>query len=190
MKSIFLGGGLAGVVLFIWGAVAHMLLPLGNMGMQELPHSTSVTYALDLALDGPGLYVFPWMDDTKGMSKEALAEWEADYRDGPVGMILYRPTGGDPMATRLFITQALTDLAAGFIAAILLYFTRLGFVGRLLFATSLGLLAWIVSALPQWNWYGFPGEMILASGVEMVVGWFLAGLVLAAVGGSKASADD
>ena len=36
-----------------------MLLPVGKMGMQELPHSTSVTYALDLALEDAGLYVFP-----------------------------------------------------------------------------------------------------------------------------------
>jgi hypothetical protein len=188
MKNILLGGVLAGVVLFIWGAVAHMLLPLGSMGMQELPHSTSVTYALDLALEESGLYVFPWMDETKDMSREAWAEWEEDYRDGPVGMILYRPAGGDPMATHLFITQFLTDLTAGFIAAILLYFTSLGFVGRLLFVTALGVFSWLTSSVPWWNWYGYPGEMTLAAGIEMIIGWFLAGLVLAAVGGRKKSA--
>jgi hypothetical protein len=158
------------------------------MGMQELPHSTSVTYALDLALEEPGLYVFPWMDEEKGLSREAWAEWKEDYEDGPVGMILYRPAGGDPMATRLFLTQALTDLAAVFIAAILLYFTSLGFVGRLLFVTALGLFSWLTSSVPMWNWYGYPGEMILAGGIEMIIGWFLAGLVLAAVGGSRKAA--
>ncbi|WP_457674153.1 hypothetical protein [Thiolapillus sp.] len=184
MRNVLLGGVLAGVVLFIWGAVAHMLLPLGKMGMQELPHSTSVTYALDLALDGSGLYVFPWMDE-EDMSREAWEEWEEDYRDGPVGMILYRPQGGDPMASRLFVIQFMTDLAAGFIAAILLHFTSLGFLGRLLFVTAMGLFSWLTSSLPWWNWYGFPGEMTLAAGIEMIVGWFLAGLVLAALGGRR-----
>ena len=184
MKNVLLGGVLAGVVLFIWGAVAHMLLPLGNMGMRELPHATSVTYALDLALEGPGLYVFPWMDEND-MSREAWAEWESDYRDGPVGMILYRPEGGDPMDARLFMVQALTDLAAGLIAAVLLHFTILGFVGRLLFVTAMGLFSWLTSSIPWWNWYGFPGEMTIAAGIEMIVGWFLAGLVLAAVEGSR-----
>ncbi len=182
MRNVLLGGVLAGMVLFIWGAVAHMLLPLGNMGMRELPHATSITYALDLALEGPGLYVFPWRDE-EDMSREAWAEWESDYRDGPVGMILYRPEGGDPMDGRLFIVQFLTDLAAGLIAAILLYFTALGFVGRLLFVTAMGVFSWLTSSVPWWNWYGFPAEMTVAAGIEMVVGWFLAGLVLAAVEG-------
>ncbi len=187
MKNIVLGGALAGVVLFIWGGVAHMLLPIGMMGMQKLPHSTSVTYALDLAFEKPGLYVFPWMGPGEEMSKKALAEWEEAYRDGPVGFVLYRPQGGDPMDKQLFVVQFLTDLAAGLIAATLLSFTTLSFVGRLLFVTGIGLFSWITSSIPWWNWYGFPQDFIIGAGIYMVVGWLLAGLVLAAIGGKPKS---
>lgn len=187
MKNILLGGVLAGVVLFFWGVVAHMLLPIGQMGMQELPHSTSVTYALDLALDEPGLYVFPWMDPEEGMSKKALADWEEAYRDGPVGFILYRAQGGDPLGKQLFLIQFLTDLVAGLLVAVLLSFTRLSFVGRLLFVTGIGLFSWITSSVPWWNWYGFPQGFVIGAGIHMVVGWFLAGLVLAALGGKPKS---
>lgn len=187
MKNILLGGMLAGVVLFVWGGVAHMLLPVGQMGMQGLPHSTSITYALDLALEEPGLYVYPWMDPAEEMSKKALVEWEAAYRNGPVGFVLYRPAGGDPMDKRLFIVQFLTDLVAGLIAAILLSFTALSFVGRLFFVTAIGLFSWITSSIPWWNWYGFPQDFIIGAGIYMVVGWFLAGLVLAAIGGKPRS---
>ncbi len=185
MKNVVLGGMLAGVVLFIWGAVAHLLLPVGKMGMQELPHSTSISYALDLALEEPGLYVFPWMNADENMSKKALADWAEAYRDGPVGMILYRPQGEEPMSGRLFAVQFATDLAAGLIAAVLLSFTTLSFVGRLLFVTAIGTFSWITSSIPWWNWYGFPGEFVAGAGIYMIVGWFLAGLVLAALGGSQ-----
>ncbi|WP_456413405.1 hypothetical protein [Thiolapillus sp.] len=185
MKNIVLGGMLAGMVLFVWGAVIHLLLPVGKMGMQELPHSTSISYALDLALDEPGLYVFPWMDAGENMSKKALADWEEAYRDGPVGMILYRPQGGEPMSSRLFAVQFATDLAAGLIVALLLSFTRLSFMGRLLFVTAVGLFSWITSSIPWWNWYGFPWEFVVGAGIYQVAGWFLAGLVLAALGPSQ-----
>ncbi len=181
MKKILFGSVLAAVVMFIWGGVAHMLLPLGSMGMRELPHSTSVTYAIDLALDEPGLYVFPWMDPKQQMSKKMVQEWAESYREGPVGMLLFRPEGGDPMDSRHFVVQFCTDLAAASIAAVLLSFTALGFVGRVLFVTSLGLFSWIGFSIPYWNWYGFPGLFTLAAGIESVVGWFLAGLVLAAL---------
>ncbi len=187
MKNILLGGVLAGVVLFFWGAAAHMLLPIGKMGMQELPHSTSVTYALDLALEEPGLYVFPWMDEEENMSKKAFSEWEEDYREGPVGMVLYQPEGGDPVDTRRFIVQFFTDLGAGLIAAILLSVTSLGFLGRLLFVTAMGVFSWATSSISWWNWYGFPGDFVLGAGLYMLVGWFLAGLVLAALGGKEES---
>jgi len=183
MKNTLLGGVLAGVVLFVWGGIAHMLLPVGKMGMQELPHATSVTYALDLALDDVGLYVFPWMDEEANMSKKALAEWEEAYRDGPVGFILYHPHGDDPMNSRLFVIQFVTDLVAGLLVAVLLSFTTLAFTGRLLFVTAIGVFSWMTSSIPWWNWYGFPADFVMGAGIYMVVGWFLAGLVLAPLGG-------
>ncbi len=185
MKNIVLGGMLAGVVLFVWGAVAHLLLPVGKMGMRELPHSTSISYALDLALEESGLYAFPWMNADENMSKKALADWEEAYRDGPVGMILYHPQGEEPMSSRLFAVQFATDLAAGLIAAVLLSCTTLSFAGRLLFVTAIGVFSWITSSIPWWNWYGFPAEFVAGAGIYMIVGWFLAGLVLAALGGSQ-----
>ncbi|WP_456408333.1 hypothetical protein [Thiolapillus sp.] len=187
MKNILVGGVLAGVVLFLWGAVAHMLLPIGQMGMQELPHSTSVTYALDLALEDPGLYVFPWMDPEQEMSKKALADWEEAYRDGPVGFILYRPHGGEPMSARKFVLQFATDIVAGLLVAVLLSFTALSFAGRLLFVTAVGAFSWITSSIPWWNWYGFPQDFVVGAGIYMIVGWFLAGLVLAALGDKTSS---
>jgi hypothetical protein len=30
-----------------------------------------------------------------------------------------------------------------------------------------------------WNWYGFPNAFFLAQGVDMIVGWALAGAVIA-----------
>lgn len=182
MKNIVLGGVLGGVVLFLWGGIAHMLLPLGSMGMQQLPHEGPVITALDLVVDESGLYLFPWMDLDAQMSKAAYADWEARYREGPVGMILFRPQGGEPMSSRRFATQFGAGLASAFVAAILLSYTSLGFLGRLLFATSLGLFSWLTLSVPYWNWYGVPGAFTLAAGIELVVGWFLAGLVLAALG--------
>ena len=38
-----------------------------------------------------------------------------------------------------------------------------------------------VGAPSYWNWYGFPTEFEIAEAVDQVVGWFLGGLVLAAL---------
>lgn len=33
----FVGGVLAGLVMFLWSAVSHMALPLGEMGLRNVP---------------------------------------------------------------------------------------------------------------------------------------------------------
>lgn len=181
MKNIVLGSLLAAVVLFVWGAVAHMLLPLGTLGMQPLPHESSVTLALDLAIDEAGMYSFPWMDAEESLSKDAYADWAEKYQKGPVGLLLFRPEGQSPLNRNQLAIQFATDLVSALLAAVLLSLTRLKFFGRVLFVTGLGLFSWVTFSIPYWNWYGFSGLFTLATGMVLLVGWFLAGLVLAAL---------
>ena len=42
MGRVVPGGLLAGVVVFCWGAAAHMALPLGTIGVHKLPNEDEV----------------------------------------------------------------------------------------------------------------------------------------------------
>jgi hypothetical protein len=85
------------------------------------------------------------------------------------------------MPPRRLLIQFGSGVAAALLAAILLAQTRNGFAGSVLFVTGLGLFAWLVISVPYWNWYEFPLEVTFAKAVESVVGWLLAGFVLAAI---------
>ncbi len=37
-KKVLVGGVVGGIVLFVWGAVSHMVLPLGGVGIKEMPN--------------------------------------------------------------------------------------------------------------------------------------------------------
>lgn len=53
---IFLAALLGAIAMFIWSAIAHMMLPLGEAGLRDLPND-SVLKALQNELgDQPGLY--------------------------------------------------------------------------------------------------------------------------------------
>ena len=41
-----------------------------------------------------------------------------------------------------------------------------------------GLFATSQVSLPQWNWYGFPIAFAFSQGLELVIGWGLAGAVM------------
>jgi hypothetical protein len=74
-----------------------------------------------------------------------------------------------------------TNVLCAVLAAIIVSQLRAGFFVRVACVTLVGLLAAIMTAVPFWNWYGFPTDFTLAQIVEHTVGWFLAGIVLAAI---------
>ena len=40
------GGVLAGIAMFVWTSIAHMALPLGEAGMNEIPNDSAVLSAM------------------------------------------------------------------------------------------------------------------------------------------------
>lgn len=179
MKKIALGALGGGVVMFIWGAVSHMVLPIGTIGLKTLPGEGPVLEALTTAIPEDGLYFFPGMDFSKDQTEEEQAAWEARYRSGPAGLLLFHPHGGAPLEASHLLIEFLSNVLASAVAAFVASLLAASLGRRTLAIALLGLLAWLSISASYWNWYGFPGDFILAEGFDQVVGWLLAGVVIA-----------
>src|SRR5687768_9817240 len=116
-KRVLLFGVLAGVVLFIWGAVAHTALGVADQAFKPIPDEAAVLGAMKLRMPEPGLYFFPWMDPHGGEAEQAA--WAKKVADGPTGLVVYRPRLVNVMSPWLFVTQVLSDVVCGLIAAFL-----------------------------------------------------------------------
>ena len=181
MGKILLGGVVAGIVVFFWGFVAHMLLPLGEIGLQSIPNEEDVAAAMKKDVREPGLYVVPGRDMSKSPSQEEMEAHMAKITKGPYGFMVIYPNGRDAsLGTRLPI-QFGTNVVCGILAAILVSQLRPGFLARVACVTLVGILASIMTLVPYWNWFGFPTDFTLAQIAEHTVGWFLAGLALALI---------
>jgi hypothetical protein len=167
-----------GIVVFAWNAVAHMVLPLGEMGIQSLPAEEAVVPALQQAIRQRGLYFFPGMPPGE-MTSEATKGGEEKMRRGPQGILVYDPAGGEMMdPAQLGIELGSTVLGA-LLVAVVLACTRVGRAGRTLLATALGLFAWASIEVSYWNWYRFPDAYALGTLIEHTVGWLLGGVAIA-----------
>jgi hypothetical protein len=51
---------------------------------------------------------------------------------------------------------------------------------RVAFVTVIGVVAAILSEAPYWNWYSFPLDYSLVNAAMQIVGFFVAGLAMAA----------
>jgi hypothetical protein len=56
MKILF-AGILGGIAMFIWTSIAHLVLPLGEAGIQEIPNESALLSAMQSNIgDQTGLY--------------------------------------------------------------------------------------------------------------------------------------
>jgi len=181
MKRTLLAGILGPVVAFIWSAIVHMNPVTGMLGlsMMDAQAEEAVATALKGNVQQPGLYFFPGCD-MKNMTKEQEAAWTAKHKAGPVGLLLYDPAGRDPMdMTRQLLVEFLATLLCGLIAAYILSTTVGSLRCRATMVAMMGLFTWLAISVSQWTWYQFPFSFIALDAIDQVIGWLLAGFLMA-----------
>ena len=183
---IVIAGLLGGVVFFIWGAVAHMMLPLGEMGVKQPTSEDAVIAGVRDNLPGEGVYMVPGLTSTQMQDEAAVAAYSQKAKTNPYAFIVYQPQGKDGMdmgmnlATQ-FVSGTLASLALAFVLAL----GAFGFGKRVFISGLMGLSAWLAISVPYANWYRFPMDFTVANLIEQVLGWVLAGLAIAAWLGRK-----
>lgn len=184
MARILLAGLLAGVVVFVWGAVAHMALPLGMVDF-HIPPDAKQQAALDGLsgqFDTAGIYMLPMPQQELWKDDAAMAAFGAAAEQKPYAFVVYQPRGRDGMKMGpLLGTQLATTVLCGLLAAWIAAGTVGGRGKRIAVVTALGVFAAIAVCLPNWNWYRFPTDYTVAAFVEHAVGWLLGGIAIAFV---------
>ncbi len=195
-KRIILAGILGGIAMFVWSSVAHVVLPLGTIGVQEIPNEQAVLNVMQAQLGtAHGLYIFPGMglgpNPTRQQMNDALPGYTAKLASNPSGLLIYHPPGAKPLTPGQLVTEFMIELVEALILAFLLAHSRLTTWGsRLGIALLVGIVAAITTNLPYWNWYGFPTNYTLAYISIEIVDYLIAGAVAAMVlkGNQTASA--
>src|SRR6185369_3094762 len=112
-KRVIIAGLAGGIVMFLWGAVSHMLLQLGDAGLSQLKaQEEPVLTALRQNIKEPGLYFYPGLMTDHPTQADQQA-WMEKYRRGPTGLLLYNPSGSEPMTAKQFVVQIAADLVMG-----------------------------------------------------------------------------
>jgi len=183
-NKILLGGIVGGIVLFIWGAVAHMALGIGESSMKAMQNEETVLATMKENLKEPGLYLFPGGVPSNDITEEQQAELMRKWEQGPSGFLVFHPQGMPAMSAKTLLTELGSNILAALVAAFLLS-QALGsltsFGSRVLFVALIGLVPFLSISVSFWNWYGFPSGFTLGEFVEQVVGFGLAGVAMAAI---------
>jgi hypothetical protein len=175
----FLAAFLGSLIAFVWSAIAHMNPVTGPMGLSMLgAKEDAVVASLKSNVTEPGLYFFPGMDMSKKMSTDEEAAWTAKYKNGH-GLLLFHPTGGEPMEPKQLVVEFVSTLGCACLAACILASLVGSVGGRAMKIGMIGFFGWLAISISQMNWYGFPFPFIALDLIDQAIGWFLAGLLMA-----------
>jgi uncharacterized membrane protein YkgB len=182
---IFFAGILGGIALFIWTSIAHMALPLGEAGINEIPNESAVLSAMQSSIgDKTGLYIFPGLgvgkNATREEKSEAMKQMQQRIAANPSGILMYHPPGRPFAFGKSLAVEFSTEVLQAILVIWLLVQTRIGsFGGRVGFVLIAGILAAVTTNVSYWNWYGFPGVYTASYILIEIVGFLLVGIVAA-----------
>lgn len=175
-RRLVLAAVLGAVGMYVWTSVAHMVLPLGEAGVKQLKDEQPLLNAMNTTLGAtPGLYIFPAQEPGRGMD-----DYVKKLGVSPSGLMIYHPSGTIPSFAGMLTIEFFTELVEVLLAVYLL--SRAGiasFWGKVSFVAAIGLLTAISTNTQYWNWYGFPTVYTLAYMTTQLVGFIVAGLIVA-----------
>ncbi len=181
MKRVLLAALLGGLVHFVWGAFSWMVLPWHDSTLKDLPGESTILPVLRQNVGESGIYWFPGMQDAK-LNEASAAAFEKKYNEGPIGWLVYHPQGRPSMPKSTFAKGFLIDVLSALLAAsVLAAASPRGYIGRVFIVVGLGIFAALVSHAMQWTWMLMPAGYTVVMMADLVLGWSIAGLVMAAL---------
>src|SRR6266513_1521580 len=180
--KILLAGILGAIAMFIWTAIAHMALPLGEAGIGEIPNESAVLSTMQSSIgDQTGLYIFPGLGVGKNASRqeksEAMKQMNEKIAANPSGILMYHAPGRPFMFGKALGIEFGTELLEAILVVFLLAQTGIAsFGGRVGFVLVAGIMTAIATNVSYWNWYGFPSVYIGSYMSIEIVGFLCVGL--------------
>jgi hypothetical protein len=160
LRFLLVAAVLGGVVSFVWGAVSHMSGVLPSLEPRTFTDSTGVVQTIKANAPENGIYF-----DGRGLF--AAVAFRADLGEKYGSLTV-------PMLKQLGI-----EIAVAFLLAwVLLRLPVWPATGTGSLFAAVGAAAGLELLLPEANWYGFPIATQLAELADLVIGWFLVGLVI------------
>ncbi len=182
MKTL-LAAILGGVIVFAWGTISWMVLGWHTPTINAFSNEDQVAQVLVDNAPMSGIYILPRPQPSQAAVPPTEA---APAQAGPFAFVAYAREGVDPqMKMPMAYAVASSILAALLIAWLVRAAEGLGYFQRVLFIATVGIVIAIAGRVPDWIWWHYSTEFMVIDLADVVIGWSLAGLVMAALTGEE-----
>ncbi|MBI4585912.1 MAG: hypothetical protein HY717_18025 [Planctomycetes bacterium] len=188
LGTFLLAAAVGGVILFVWGFLAWVVLPLHRPFLKRYhgEEEDRLREAIRRATRSDGLYLLPCPPHPRpkdpAQQKAIEAVFRERYEAGPVALLVARIRGGKPMDPALLLRGLIIEILNAALIAGLLALAAPGiphFSGRFVLVLGIGAAVWLGAHVLYWNWFHFPLGYTLSQLIDNAIGSALLGLWLA-----------
>lgn len=180
MKRILISAIAGGIVLFLWGFVYWVVTGIPLRGMTDFKDEAAVERVLRENAPTPGYYVLPTAHTPVGLTESQHGEQRvAKISTNFFAACSVRVGGIGSLGCQLAASFGGNVVSAALMALLLLQIPGLTYRGKVTFTVGTALFASLTGVAPQSIWFGAPCNWFLINTFDLLVGWTLAGLVLA-----------
>jgi hypothetical protein len=191
-KQLVLGSVLGAIVLFVWSAIAWMVIPWPGEPLRSFTNEDAVAQAISANAPRSGNYLLPNEPKrTPGMTDEQYkATGQAAMDRMTRGPMIFAAVRLEPSKSfgAALVIQFFTQLVLALLATLLLLQTSgLSRAGRIAFVAAIGVIIFVGGHIDEWNWFSFSNAYMLMEFGAIVIGWVLAALVISTFVRGKAA---
>jgi predicted RND superfamily exporter protein len=143
-----------------------MVIPWHQATMSQFKDEKAVAQAITANAERSGVYFLPAADQTLSAT-------------GPIVYAAVRKQGLTSITKELITSFVLDLISAALVMWLLLRSNARTFGARVVFVVVIALTIGVVARLGDWNWFGFPTGYTSVGVLELIIGWLLAGMVMA-----------
>lgn len=165
-KSLTRCAVIGGIVVYLWLTLEWAVLPFHRQMLNHFAESSEVVSAITKYAPYDGVYVYPKCEESTGKQPFIFINVKRDVDCKAMTVPMVR--------------GVIMQMVGAFIITYLLMQTKISqYWNRVWFVTLVGLAIAVLGILPAWNWWYFPPGWVALEVFDMIVGWFLGGLVIA-----------
>ncbi len=173
---------LGGIIIFIWGLLSWMVLPWHARSFNKFCNECKVAEVIRKNAPCSGMYILPNTYGYDCCTPPCDIEESRNLMDcGPVMFASIQLCGVNRCSVMPFLTSLFTYIIGAAIVAWMLLLSRLSYWNAVIFVTLFGVAAALLGVMPAWIWWGFSGCYTLTIFFDLIIGWFLAGLLIARI---------
>lgn len=187
-RRLLLGTLVGTLAAFAWAYVSWSAVRLYDWAVQPLPGEAELAPAIATAVPRDGAYAFPWIDvDTLATAtpearRESVDSWRRRTQDGPVGILLVRKQGKDPLTAQRYLTGAGYLAFCSFLLSALMAGMRCpSWAGRWAIGMLIALFAAMAADGPDMAWFQLPARWVYMGIADTFLTWTVASAAIAAV---------